>query len=94
MPNDNTPSNQDTKPLIDNQTILFTTLSGYLTFSGNFVIETTKNVLKQPTKYLSWGIGIHNGVVSGITKSTSTNDMKRIGATLVMEISAERAGGI
>ncbi|RDU58205.1 hypothetical protein CQA53_12140, partial [Helicobacter didelphidarum] len=35
-----------------------------------------------------------NGVVSGITKSASTNDTKRIGATLAMEIGAEKAGGI
>ncbi|TLD80288.1 N-acetylmuramoyl-L-alanine amidase [Helicobacter trogontum] len=94
MPNDNTPFNQDTKPLIDNQTILFTSLSGYLAFSGNLAVEVTENILKQPTKYLSWGIDIHNGVVSGITKSTSANDMKRIGATLAMEISAQKAGGI
>ncbi|TLD94153.1 hypothetical protein [Helicobacter trogontum] len=68
MPNDNTPFNQDTKPPIDNQTILFTSLSGYLAFSGNLAVEITENILKQPTKYLSWGIDIHNGVVSGITK--------------------------
>ncbi|WP_394978234.1 hypothetical protein [uncultured Helicobacter sp.] len=79
---------------ITNQTILFTSLSGYLAFSGNLAVEITENILKQPTKYLSWGIDIHNGVVSGITKSTSANDMKRIGATLAMEISAQKAGGI
>ncbi|RDU60415.1 hypothetical protein CQA53_10875, partial [Helicobacter didelphidarum] len=92
MPNDNTPPNQDTKPLIDDKTIIFTSLSGYLAFSGNLVVEITEHVLKQPTKYLSWGIYIHNGVVSGITKSASTNDTKRIGATLAMEIGAEKAG--
>ena len=53
---------------ITNQTILFASLSGYLAFSGNLAVEVTENVLKQPTKYLSWGIDIHNGVVSGITK--------------------------
>lgn len=79
---------------ITNQTILFASLSGYLAFSGNLAVEATENVLKQPTKYLSWGIDIHNDVVSGITKSTSANDMKRIGATLAMEISAQKAGGI
>ncbi|WP_158659078.1 hypothetical protein, partial [Helicobacter trogontum] len=94
MPNDNTPFNQDTKPPIDNQTILFTSLSGYLAFSGNLAVEITENILKQPTKYLSWGIDIHNGVVSGITKSTSANDPKRIAATIGMEVAGEKSGAI
>ena len=53
MSNDNTQPNQDTKPLIDDKTIIFTSLSGYLAFSGNLVVEITDKVLQQKIKYLS-----------------------------------------
>ena len=86
MPNDNTQSNQDTNPLIDNKTIIFTSLSGYLAFSGNLVVEITDKVLQQKIKYLSLAVDVHNGVVSGIVKSTSTNDPMRIAATIGMEV--------
>ena len=92
MPNDNTQSNQDTNPLIDNKTIIFTSLSGYLAFSGNLVVEITDKVLQHKIKYLSLAVDVHNGVVSGMVKSTSTNDPMRIAATIGMEVVGEKAG--
>ena len=40
-------------PLIDDKTIIFTSLSRYLAFSGNLVVEITDKVLQQKIKYLS-----------------------------------------
>ena len=92
MPNDNMQSNQDTNPLIDNKTVIFTSLSGYLAFSGNLVVEITDKVLQHKIKYLSLAVDVHNGVVSGIVKSTSTDDPMRIAATIGMEVVGEKAG--
>ena len=94
MPNDNMQSNQDTNPLIDNKTVIFTSLSGYLAFSGNLVVEITDKVLQHKIKYLSLAVDVHNGVVSGIVKSTSTDDPMRIAATIGMEVVGEKAGAI